>query len=436
VFDAFVRRLDPSSPAPIGVALSGGGDSLALLHLTLDRARGWGRPVLALVVDHGLHPDSGAWTRFACAAAERAGATPVPLLWEGEKPATGLPAAARRARHALIAEAARALGCRVVLFGHTADDAAEAAAMRAAGSSVGTPVEWAPSPVWPEGRDVFVLRPLLGASRAGLRALLTERGETWLEDPANADPRFARSRARVIASSGRIPGVPRVPENAETRTLARHTRRALASDQLEGSHGPGLDPRLRGGERGEGWLEFDLDLDLPTLARALLCASGGDRPPKADAVGRMLTRFRSGELRTATLAGARAVVDGDGLLMVVREPGRAGLGDLRLDPDRASVWDGRYAVAGDRPGTVRAVAGHASRLAPADRVRLRAVPAVARATLPLFLPDDGSGPVLATNLPQTRCLVAERFRAACGLIAHERDIVVSRRGAVDARPLC
>ena len=72
-------------------------------------------------------------------------------------------------------------------MGHTASDLAEAAAMRAEGSTTPSPREWAPSPAWPEGRGVFLLRPMLHLARGEIRAWLAARGQTWIEDPANAD---------------------------------------------------------------------------------------------------------------------------------------------------------------------------------------------------------------------------------------------------------
>src|SRR5262249_47542723 len=114
----------------------------------------------------------------------------------GAKPSTGLPAAARAARHGLLADAARALGAQVLLMAHTADDVAEARAMRAAGATTPEPREWAPSPAWPPGRGSFLLRPLLGVGPAAIRDWLRARGEPWTEDRANADPRYARARVR------------------------------------------------------------------------------------------------------------------------------------------------------------------------------------------------------------------------------------------------
>ena len=114
--------------------------------MATDWARGNGRRLLTLTVDHGLNPDSAGWTVFAERAAREAGADWRGLHWTGPKPVTGLPAAARMARHRLIADAARAAGARVVLFAHTADDIAEGEVMRAEGSTLGRLRDWSPSP--------------------------------------------------------------------------------------------------------------------------------------------------------------------------------------------------------------------------------------------------------------------------------------------------
>ena len=55
------RRLDPGSPAPLAVAFSGGGDSLALLLAARAFAGRHGRRLAAVHVDHGLQPHSAAW---------------------------------------------------------------------------------------------------------------------------------------------------------------------------------------------------------------------------------------------------------------------------------------------------------------------------------------------------------------------------------------
>ncbi len=392
------RRLAAKAPAPLAVALSGGGDSLALLILTLDWAAQNGRAVQALVFDHGLHPDSAAWTRFAADAAQRLGAVAEILCWEGEKPTTGLPAAARAARHAALADAARETGAGVLLMGHTADDRLEAARMRAEGSSVPDPKPWAPSPAWPEGRGLFLLRPLLEVRRQALRDFLKSRGETWLEDPANDNPRFARARARAQvrqADDGAQPA-----PLAEPGPLAFH-----------------------GWREAFGVLETQGAFERAALAAACLCVAGTARPPAAERLDRLMALTGRGDDFTATLAGAR-VQRRAGRLTVTREMGRLRTPAQPLDPSRPLVWDGRFELnVADEGMTVRALGGIASRLPKAQRLALGQVPAAARPSLPALVDADGNAscPILAdgTKGVAASSLVMARFAAACGQIAAE-----------------
>ncbi|MBO9710491.1 MAG: tRNA lysidine(34) synthetase TilS [Caulobacter sp.] len=401
------RRLRPDARAPLAVGFSGGGDSLALLVLTLDWARAHGRSVLALTVDHGLNPDSAVWTREALAKARALGADARTLAWTGSKPATGLSAAARAARHALLADAARQAGARVLLLGHTADDLAEAALMRAEGSTTPDPREWSPSPAWPQGRGVFLLRPLLGARRTELRAWLAARGHAWLDDPANDDPRSARARARR-----RLQGSP----GGKARGAA-------------GPDGAGRSELPPDGVRslGQGWLGLPRDIAPAHLAAACLCAAGTTRPPRGERLERLAERLAGGETFVATLAGAR-IEAGAETIGVFREPGRAAsgraLGDAwPLTVGATAVWDGRFELTALSPGlSVRALGGLAARLPPAQRAALKAVPAAARGALPALLGADGVPvcPVLATTpIARTRCLVLDRFAAAVGLVDQE-----------------
>ncbi|MFN7236197.1 MAG: ATP-binding protein, partial [Brevundimonas sp.] len=132
------------------MALSGGGDSVALLHLAAAWAERRGRRLVAVTVDHRLHPDSAAWTAEAGRAARALGVAWTRQVWTDDKPAAGLAAAARRARHALLAEAARAAGARGILTGPTRDDRRVAAGLRAQGGPLGRLRDWSPSPGWPE----------------------------------------------------------------------------------------------------------------------------------------------------------------------------------------------------------------------------------------------------------------------------------------------
>jgi tRNA(Ile)-lysidine synthase len=395
-FAALDARLDPDSPAPLAVAVSGGGDSIALMHLTDRWARRVGRTLLVLTVDHGLHPRSPDWADHVVRAAGALGRSARVLTWTGPKPPTGLPAAARAARHRLLAEAAREAGARVLLLGHTADDVAESDWMRERGSTLGRLHPWSPSPVWPEGRGLMLLRPLLALSRPALRAWLLAQGRTWQEDPANTDPRFARSRARAALTA------------ASSRAEEAGPILAGCSAGLFSESGPGLLSATRAAL---------LAAPEPrrALSAALLCASGGSRPPRRDAVAALLARLAGPSAFTATLAGARLEARGDAVLFG-REPGRHGLPHQELASGATAVWDGRFEVRAVESGFVRPVGGLSARLPPEERRRLAALPPWARSTLPALATQN------TVRLAPLRSLVHERLRLALGGAPDERHL--------------
>ena len=424
VFPILDRRLRRASAAPLAVALSGGGDSLALLLITRAWAVARGRMAIALTVDHGLNPDSAGWTDLCRETAGRLGVGFQALAWTGEKPASGLPAAARAARHALLADAARAAGARVLLMGHTADDLTESAAMRAEGSTVPNAREWGPSPAWPEGRGVFVLRPLLKVSRAALRDWLGEMGEDWIDDPANEDLRFARARARSARSS------PQRGEGDHTEdgggAGARAAGAAGIQDRAADSRAA-PSTALRAVPLPMLWGGFTLPRTAypAEIAMAALCAAGTARPPRGESLARIIDGLRRGDPFTASLAGARIEVGWTGIT-VVREAGeiaRGGLAAMDLPAGVPVVWDGRFEITADWPGLrVGPLAGRAAKLPESERKRLAALPAAARPGLPVILHPDQtvSCPILAER-PSVRiqALALARFEAATGRVDSE-----------------
>lgn len=346
---------------------------------------------------------------------------------------TGLPAAARAARHRLIADAARAAGARVVLFAHTAGDVAEAELMRAEGSTLGRLRDWSPSPAWPEGRGLMLLRPMLDVGRDALRDWLKGQGLDWIDDPANDDLRYARSRARAsllpmgeggtrAVRRGRMrvdcPGGEAAPRQP-THTLSRKDdgSAAVRSTPLPS---------------GEGTLKLERDVDGFTLAAALVCAGGGDRPPRGDRLDRLLTRLKAGETFTAALCGARVEAGPDHIL-VTREAGefsRRPRPPLPLPPGVETVWDGRWAITAAEPGwSVVPAAGRLAALPKADRARLDALPPAARGAAPVLIRNGETAPVLAGSVAGTRSLVEERLALALDRMTHETQLEPRAHGA-------
>ncbi|MBX9460373.1 MAG: PP-loop family protein [Brevundimonas sp.] len=399
---------------------------MALLQVAAGWARDHGRPLLALTVDHGLSPDSVRWTAFAGAAARAAGADWSALPWTGAKPASGLPAAARAARHRLIADAARAAGARVVLFAHTAGDVAEGELMRAQGSTLGRLRAWSPSPAWPEGRGLMLLRPLLDVGRAELRDWLKGQGLGWIDDPANDDPKYARSRARAsLLPLGEGGAQRRMRVDRSTAEAAPGHPTLTLERQDDGSAAVRSIPL----PMEEGILELDRQVSARTLAAVLVCAGGGDRPPRGDRLDRLLTRLRHGETFTAVLCGARVEAGPDHVL-VTREAGefaRQPRPPVPLAPGVETVWDGRWAITAAEPGwSVAPAAGRLAALSRADRARLNALPPAARGAAPVLIRNGETAPVLAGTVAMARSLVEERLALALDRMTHETETGAAR----------
>lgn len=411
----------------MAIALSGGGDSVALLDLAAGWARDHGRRLLALTVDHQLTPDSPRWTAFAGETARAAGADWRALSWTGPKPATGLPAAARAARHRLIAGAAREAGACVILFAHTAGDVAEGELMRRQGSTLGRLRDWSPSPAWPEGRGLMLLRPMLDVTRDDLRDWLTAQGRDWIDDPANEDPRYARSRARASL-------LPSGEGGARADRRGRMRGKDASRPGADTPHPPAR-PSVSGSlplPLGEDSFTIDRAVSARALAAALVCAGGGDRPPRGDRLERLLQRLGAGETFTAVLCGARIEAGADHIL-VTREPGelaRRPRPPLPLAPGVETVWDGRWAITAAEPGwSVVPAAGRLAALSKVDRSRLNALPPAVRGGQPVLIRNDATAPVLAATGALARSLVEERLALALDRMTQESDLEPRAHGA-------
>ena len=203
------------------VAVSGGADSVALLHVLLGLAPAWRLRLHVLHVDHGLRPDSARDADLVRALGARLG---VPVDVERVQVGSGsVEAAARAARYAALEAWAERVGAARIAVGHTADDQAETVLMRVLGGA-GVRGLAAIPPV--RGR---VIRPLLDVRRQALRDALVAAGVAWVEDPTNRDPKFERNRIRhellpLLASSFAADVVPLL---ARTARLAREAVDAL-----------------------------------------------------------------------------------------------------------------------------------------------------------------------------------------------------------------
>jgi tRNA(Ile)-lysidine synthase len=212
-----------AAPA-IVLAVSGGPDSIALMWLaarwrsTLAR----GPRLIAVTVDHGLRAEAAAEAREVKRLARTFDLPHRTMRWTGEKPKTGLPAAARTARYRLLAQAARASGATHILTAHTRDDQAETVLMRLLrGSGIGGLAAMARES---ERDGVLLARPFLQVSKSQLVATLKKAKIGFADDPTNRDTNFTRPRLREI-----MPVL--AAEGGDARNLARLASRLARANQ-------------------------------------------------------------------------------------------------------------------------------------------------------------------------------------------------------------
>ena len=170
------------------IAVSGGSDSVALLHVLRELAPTFRLRLHVLHVDHGLRADSARDAEFVRALGARLG---VPVDVERVTVGDGsVEAAAREARYAALEAWADRLGADRIATGHSADDQAETVLMRLLGGAGVRGLAGIPP------RRGRVIRPLIETRRQTLRAALEAAGLDWVEDETNRDPKFLRNRIR------------------------------------------------------------------------------------------------------------------------------------------------------------------------------------------------------------------------------------------------
>lgn len=178
----------------IGVAVSGGGDSIALLLLLAALSADSNITVEAITVDHGLREGSAEEAEFVQQTCKGLSVPHAIARWGAWNKSGNLQAAARDARYRLIAEWAQRRELDVVCIGHTQDDVAETFLMRLGRESGVDGLARMQSGF--ERNGVQFLRPLLDVSRESLRTYLRGKEQTWREDPSNENDAFGRVRAR------------------------------------------------------------------------------------------------------------------------------------------------------------------------------------------------------------------------------------------------
>jgi tRNA(Ile)-lysidine synthase len=356
VLSEFCKNL--TDRRPLGIAVSGGSDSLGLLFgmaQVLPPTR-----LVALTVDHGLRDGSAEEARAVKWSCRRLGVRHETLLWQGEKPASGLQAKARAARYGLLSEAASRLGLAAIVTGHTSDDQTETLTMRRArGLRDGAPgLTGIPRASLFDGR-VWVLRPLLGVDRASLRRYLLSAGMDWIEDPSNRDIRFERVRVRAGLAAKAATETFRDEASCPIAARIHMASQAAAfigqacKIKTDGTIHVAMDRSFAGQARISA---AQMAMHKMAALEALIGVCGGAARPLDRRGKSALQDFVSGRQAGSALAVGRTLLKRDGAgFALMRE--RRGLERLVIAPGQTVDWDGRYRITNlDRHSALGAVA--------------------------------------------------------------------------------
>ncbi|MYM31418.1 tRNA lysidine(34) synthetase TilS [Duganella sp. CY15W] len=190
-----------ASTSRIAVALSGGLDSSALLHLAHAYAQANGLTLHAFHIHHGLSPNADTWLAHCekeCAALGVSFEARRIQLQDQKK--SGTEAAARKARYAALGALCREHDVTLLLTAHHLNDQAETVLLqllRGSGPAGLSGMDAANTAASLLQNDQLVMaRPLLQASRKQLEAYVAERGVQHIHDESNDDPRYARNALR------------------------------------------------------------------------------------------------------------------------------------------------------------------------------------------------------------------------------------------------
>jgi tRNA(Ile)-lysidine synthase len=304
----------------LGLAVSGGPDSLGLLLLAARWAAPRGIALFVYTVDHALRPEAAAEAAMVVREAEALGLAARALRWDGAKPASGVMAAARAARYRLLATAMAADGVRLLLTAHHLGDQAETVLMRLAHGSGIDGLRGMDRQSVVEGCEIY--RPLLGLRPDVLRDIVRAAGLTPAADPSNLDSAYERVRWRQLLPALAAEGL----TLERLGTLARRMEEASALIHAEAeAHYPRIVTPLSATEMelAAGRLATLNPAVATALLGQVLGLVKGDRgAPPLGPLEALAARLQGGApLKGLTLHGCLVSSDGASI-RVRREPPR------------------------------------------------------------------------------------------------------------------
>ncbi len=340
-----LKEMDVDLSQRFAVACSGGADSLALALLMAQIC-----DIECVTVDHGLRTSAADEARFVGEVMARHSISHTILCWQGEKPSSGIQAAARAARYELIQVWCAKKNITNLILAHHMDDQAETFLIRLSrGSGVyGLASMAEKSSLMGSGGNIHLLRPLLHIPKQRLIATLNGMEQDWVEDPSNSDLQYDRVKARDYLS-----GPPLL--NLDSFKLAQTSDRMQRAKQALDHYASQLlaevvviDPAGYGVVDCKALCAAPEETGLRALARLVRHISGAPYSPRLDKLERAYKALGNSDFGGQTLFGCQFSVSGSSII-VAREP--AAIDEAPWSGH--GLWDSRYEIFQKAQGQVK-----------------------------------------------------------------------------------
>ncbi|WJH40719.1 tRNA lysidine(34) synthetase TilS [Aliirhizobium terrae] len=311
---------------------------LIALHQALSSRPGNQHRLVAATVDHGLRPEAADEALVVARLCEELSIPHRILRWQGDKPESGISAAAREARYQLLLKAAGTFNADAIVTGHTFDDQMETVAMRATRKSDDGNLGLAGmADAVLLDRRCWLLRPLLATRREAIRDFLREQGRGWIDDPSNVDRHYERVRVRSSLQSETLLSPASIREAGRRRAQLSAAAADIARRYLQVQHGVLA-------HLGRDVLAEEASVVRHLLGTLAAILGGRSHMPAAKTMDRVMAVLSNGQPlggQPDRMTAGRVIFDLRRQGLFIHREARDLL-SMHVGPEECALWDSRF----------------------------------------------------------------------------------------------
>jgi tRNA(Ile)-lysidine synthase len=323
----------------VALAVSGGIDSMALMHLTSSWAKHKQVKLTILSVNHNLRVEAKEEINFVQKEAKSLGHDFYGLVWTGQENKTGLQAKAREARYQLLTEKCHALNINTLLTAHHKDDIVETYIMRSRKKSGILGLSY--SPVF-FNNNIHILRPLTEFTKDDIVNYISLNNINWVEDKSNLIDLYERNRVRKevakFSNEKKEQLVAKIQEiNIQARKLNELLLEAMSRAVQINNYGFALIKLKK-------MIDYPEDIRIYLLNYVLTIISGKDRLPRFRSIEKILLLLKENKEIKHSLHGCMLRRDNCDLI-IIRE--KSAIQPYYINIGRGLFWDNRFVLETD-----------------------------------------------------------------------------------------